>query len=228
LVTVALQCPRFPSGLVTDLVTEIRLTLEFGKCRLAFMQASVWPHGLRGVKLLGPAMWLTRPKIVPLSLEHRLQSPSGYYGVYIIWAICHICNHAALRSGNVPLSFAVEEVRTPRTRWGQPWKGPLPRPVKVLGDQTSVPRQDLIRLGHARPLLQRFAAQSHPHFRPAKIFVGRSAAIARAATLVECGSPPPGTRSATAAVDLPGQLRTPVDAPTRCSSCRLSIIAGSA
>ena len=30
---------RSPSRLVTELVTEIRFTLEFGECRLAFMQA---------------------------------------------------------------------------------------------------------------------------------------------------------------------------------------------
>ena len=39
---IALDCPRFPSRLVTVLVTGIALTLTLGKCWLAIMQASVW------------------------------------------------------------------------------------------------------------------------------------------------------------------------------------------
>ena len=42
LVTVALHCPGFPSGLVTELVTEIPPKLTHGKHWLAIMQASVW------------------------------------------------------------------------------------------------------------------------------------------------------------------------------------------
>src|SRR3954469_14065971 len=42
LVTVALHCPGLPSRLVTELVTQIPLTLARKKYWLATMQASVW------------------------------------------------------------------------------------------------------------------------------------------------------------------------------------------
>jgi hypothetical protein len=107
------------------------------------------------------------------------------------------------------------------------WISTISRPVKLLRDQSPVPSQNRVRFHHTGDLFQRFSAEPFSDFCQCTSLWIAQPAVAWAAALAECGFPPPGTRSAVTAVGLLAQSHMPAVAPTRFSSYRLPIIAGS-
>jgi hypothetical protein len=111
------------------------------------------------------------------------------------------------------------------------WSDPRPpgigavfRPIKLLRDQSSVPPQNRVWFPHARYLLQRLAAEPFPDIRRrGSLRIGQPKSLGSCARRMRfCAVK---YSSAIAAVGLPAQSRKPEVAPTRSSSCRLSIIA---